>query len=155
LKQLDGYHILSYRQQTDKPQVTWLKPRQHSEALYINKKLIDDRKATYRKKMEGVFAYAETKRCRSQMLLNYFDERNADKCGVCDVCLEEKRQTSAAEIFDDITNELIGLLSTSSHDIATLVTTATIGTEKERIDTVRQLLDAGKIKFAGEKLVIS
>jgi len=155
LKQLDEYHILSYKQQTDKPQVTWLKPRQHNEALYINKKLIDDRKATYRKKMEGVFAYAETKRCRSQMLLNYFDERSADKCGVCDVCLEEKRQTSAAEIFDDITNELIELLSTSSHDIATLVTTATIGTEKERIDTVRQLLDAGKIKFAGEKLVIS
>jgi len=155
LKQLDEYHILSYKQQTDKPQVTWLKPRQHNEALYINKKLIDDRKATYRKKMEGVFAYAETKRCRSQMLLTYFDERNADKCGVCDVCLEEKRQTSAAEIFDDITNELIELLSTSSHDIATLVTTATIGTEKERIDTVRQLLDAGKIKFAGEKLVIS
>ncbi|MCO5948772.1 RecQ family ATP-dependent DNA helicase [Mucilaginibacter flavidus] len=155
LKQLDEYHILSYKQQTDKPQVTWLKPRQHNESLYINKKLIDDRKATYRKKMEGVFAYAETKRCRSQMLLYYFDERNADKCGVCDVCLEEKRQTSAAEIFDDITNELIELLSTSSHDIATLVTTATIGTEKERIDTVRQLLDAGKIKFAGEKLVIS
>jgi len=155
LKQLDEYNILSYKQQTDKPQVTWLKPRQHNDALYINKKLIDDRKATYRKKMEAVFAYAETKKCRSQILLTYFAETNADKCGVCDICLEEKRQTNAAEIFDDITNELIGLLSTSSHDIATLVTTATIGTEKERIATVRQLLDAGKIKFAGEKLVIS
>jgi ATP-dependent DNA helicase RecQ len=155
LKQLDEYHILSYKQQTDKPQVTWLKARQHNDALYINKKMIDDRKATYRKKMEAVFGYAGTKKCRSQMLLTYFDEANADKCGVCDVCLEEKRQTSAADIFDDITNELIELLSTSSHDIATLVTTATTGTEKERISTVRQLLDAGKIKFAGEKLVIS
>ena len=37
LKQLDDYKILSYRQQTDMPQVTWLKPRQHANVLYINK----------------------------------------------------------------------------------------------------------------------
>jgi ATP-dependent DNA helicase RecQ len=154
LKQLNEYKILSYRQQTDMPQVTWLKPRQHNEALYINKKAIDDRKATYRRKMEAVFAYAERKQCRSRQLLAYFDERDADKCGICDVCIEEKRQNNAAEIFDDITNEIIELLSTSSHDLASLVSTAKNGTEKERIATIRQLLDAGKVKFAGEKLVI-
>ncbi|MDB4918158.1 ATP-dependent DNA helicase RecQ [Mucilaginibacter sp.] len=155
LKQLHEYKILSYQQQTDMPQVTWLKPRQHNDALYINKKIIDERKATYRKKMEAVFAYAEQKQCRSQQLLTYFDEQNADKCGVCDICLEEKRQNNAAEIFDDITNELIGLLSTSTYDLASLVTAAKSGTEKEKIATIRQLLDAGKIKFAGEKLIIS
>jgi ATP-dependent DNA helicase RecQ len=95
------------------------------------------------------------KQCRSQQLLTYFDELNADKCGVCDVCLEEKRQNNAAGIFDDITNELIGLLSTSTYDLASLVTAAKSGTEKEKIATIRQLLDAGKIKFAGEKLIIS
>ncbi|MGZ3944043.1 MAG: RecQ family ATP-dependent DNA helicase [Mucilaginibacter sp.] len=155
LKQLQEFKILSYQQQTDMPQVTYLKPRQPNEALYINKKVIDERKATYRKKMEAVFAYAEHKKCRSQMLLAYFDEANADKCGICDVCLDEKRQKNAAEIFDDITSELIHLLSTSSHDLASLVTTAKNGTEKEKIETIRLLLDAGKIKFAGDKLVIS
>lgn len=155
LKQLQEFNILSYQQQTDMPQVTYLKPRQPNEALYINKKVIDERKATYRKKMEAVFAYAEHKKCRSQMLLAYFDEANADKCGICDVCLDEKRQKNAAEIFDDITSELIHLLSTSSHDLASLVTTAKNGTEKEKIETIRLLLDAGKIKFAGDKLVIS
>jgi ATP-dependent DNA helicase RecQ len=154
LKQLHEFKILNYQQQTDMPQVTWLKPRQHNEALYINKKVIEERKATYRKKMEAVFAYAEHKQCRSRQLLTYFDEPNADKCGVCDVCLDEKRQNNAADIFDDITNELIGLLSTSSHDLGSLVSAAKSGTEKERIDTIRLLLDAGKIKFAGEKLVI-
>lgn len=155
LKQLQEYKVLSYQQQTDMPQVTWLKPRQHANALYINKRLIDERKATYRKKMEAVFAYAEKKQCRSQMLLAYFDEPGAEKCGICDVCLEEKRQKSAAEIFDDITSELIGLLSTAPHDLGSLVSIAKNGTEKERIATIRGLLDAGKIKFAGEKLIIS
>ena len=155
LKTLQEMHILSYEAQTDTPQVTWLKPRQHANALYINKKAIDERKATQRKKMEAVFAYATHKKCRSQMLLAYFDEQNADKCGICDVCIEEKRQRHSNEILDDITSEVIQILSTSAMDLASLVTSTNIGSDKEKIDTIRLLLDAGKIKFAGEKLVIS
>ncbi len=154
LKQLQEFKILNYQQQTDQPQVTWLKPRQQANALYINKAAIDQRKATHRKKMEAVFAYSTHKKCRSQMLLAYFDEPNADKCGICDICLEEKRQRNASEIFDDITSEIFQLLSTASFDLASLVTSTNIGTEKEKIDAIRLLLDAGKIKFAGEKLVI-
>jgi len=155
LKQLQDFNILSYQQQTDQPQVTYLKPRQPAEALYINKKVIDERKATYKQKMEAVFAYAEHRKCRSQMLLAYFDEPYAEKCGVCDICLEEKRNKNASEIFDDITNEIVQLLSTSSHDVGSLVTSTITGTEKEKIETIRLLLDAGKIKFAGEKLVLN
>ncbi len=88
------------------------------------------------------------------MLLAYFDEANAGKCGVCDVCLEEKREKNASEIFDDITNEILQLLTTSPLDIGSLVTSTITGTEKEKIDAIRLLLDAGKLKFAGEKLVI-
>ena len=154
LKQLQEFKILSYQQQTDMPQVTWLKPRQQANALYINKKAIDERKAVYRKKMEAVFAYAVHKKCRSQMLLAYFDELNTDKCGICDVCLEEKRQKNASEIFDDITTEIIQLLSKEPLNTGALVTSVFTGTEKEKIETIRLLLDAGKIKFAGEKLVV-
>jgi ATP-dependent DNA helicase RecQ len=154
LKQLQEFKIISYQQQTDTPQVTWLKPRQQANGIYINKKAIDERKATYRKKMEAVFGYAENKKCRSQILLGYFDETGAAKCGVCDVCLEEKRQKNASEIFDDITTEILQLLNKEPLNTGSLVTSIFIGTEKERIETIRQLLDGGKIKFAGEKLVV-
>lgn len=154
LKQLQEFKIISYQQQTDTPQVTWLKPRQQANGIYINKKAIDERKATYRKKMEAVFSYAENIKCRSQMLLGYFDEANAAKCGACDICLEEKRQVNASEIFDDITTEILQLLNKEPLNTGTLVTSIFTGTEKERLETVRQLLDSGKIKFAGEKLVV-
>jgi ATP-dependent DNA helicase RecQ len=149
LQQLQSFNLLSYLPQTDKPQITWLKSRQHANNLYINKVFIDQRKETYRKKMEAVFAYAEHKRCRSQMLLSYFDEPNANKCGVCDVCLEERRQKNAEEIFDDITNEIVQLLSTDTRTIDELMTSLKLGTEKEKIQTIRLLLDAGKIKTDG------
>ena len=83
------------------------------------------------------------------MLLAYFDEDNAGKCGICDICLEEKRQRNAAEIGDTITNEIAELLSGSPMDIGTLVTTLKSGMEKERMETIRLLLDAGKIKTDG------
>ncbi|QHS58019.1 RecQ family ATP-dependent DNA helicase [Mucilaginibacter sp. 14171R-50] len=149
LKQLQDFNLLTYLPQTDKPQITWIKARQHANNLHINKAFIDQRKATYRKKMEAVFAYAEHKRCRSQMLLSYFDEPNAPKCGVCDVCLEERREKNAAEIFDDISNEIAQLLSTAPHTIDELITSLKLGTEKEKIETIRLLLDAGKIKTDG------
>jgi ATP-dependent DNA helicase RecQ len=155
LKQLHEFKILSYYPQTDQPQVTYLKSRQHADSLFINSAFIEQRKATYLKKMEAVFVYATHKRCRSQMLLAYFDEPNANRCGVCDVCLAEKREKHASEIIDDITNEIVQLLTGSSLDIGTLVSSLKNGTEKERIETTRLLLDAGKIKFAGDKLVIS
>ena len=90
LKQLEQQGVLHYLQQTDLPQVTWLQPRLQHNELIINKRYIENRKTVYRNKMEAVFAYAEHKKCRSQMLLAYFDE-TAPKCGVCDVCLEDKR----------------------------------------------------------------
>jgi len=154
LKQLNEYNILSYLPQNDNPQVTYLKPRQHANNVYINKGYIEARKATYLKKMEAVFAYAVHKKCRSQMLLAYFDEPGAGKCGVCDICLEEKRQQNAFEITDDITNEIAKVLSDSPSDISTLITAVKTGNEKEKIETIRLLLDAGKIKFNGEKYYV-
>ena len=151
LKQLDEYNIISYLSQNDQPQITYLKPRQQANNVYINKHYIEERKATYRKKMEAVFAYCTHKKCRSQLLLAYFDEPNSHKCGICDVCLEEKRKQNAADVGDDITNEIAQLLSTAPLDIDSLVTSIKSGIEKERIDTIRLLLDAGKIKFNGEK----
>jgi ATP-dependent DNA helicase RecQ len=151
LNQLGGYQLLSYLPQTDKPQINWLMPRQQNDNVFINKADIEARKATYRKKMEAVFAYAEHKRCRSQMLLAYFDEANAAKCGICDVCLTEKRQKNASEIFENITNEIVELLSVDAHNIGQLITSLKRGTEKEKIETLRLLLDAGKIKTDGEK----
>jgi len=150
LKQLQEVGILNYLPQTDHPQVTYLKSRQKENTLYINKHLIAQRKETYRLKIEAVFAYALHHLCRSQMLLAYFDEDNAPKCGVCDICLEEKRQVNAEEIGDVITNEIVELLSVGPLDIGGLVTSIKSGVEKERMETIRLLLDAGKLKSDGE-----
>jgi ATP-dependent DNA helicase RecQ len=154
LNKLQEFGVLNYLPQTDKPQVTWIRARQIPDNLTINTQYIEERKATYRRKIEAVFAYAEHQRCRSQMLLSYFDEQNAPKCGVCDICLTEKRQSNAASITDDIVAELIALLSNSSLKLDDLISSTHTGTDKEKIDTLRMLMDAGRIKSDGSRYYI-
>jgi ATP-dependent DNA helicase RecQ len=154
LNKLQSFGVLNYLPQTDQPQVTWTRARQIPDNLTINTLYIEERKATYRRKMEAVFAYAEHQRCRSQMLLSYFDEQNAPKCGVCDICIAERRQSNAASIADDIANELLQLLLTAPLKLDDLVSSIHTGTDKEKIETLRLLLDAGRIKTDGNRYYI-
>ncbi|TCV94105.1 ATP-dependent DNA helicase RecQ [Luteibacter rhizovicinus] len=47
----------------------------------------DDRKRVERSKLEALLGYAETTRCRRQLLLHAFAEDHAGACGNCDNCL--------------------------------------------------------------------
>jgi ATP-dependent DNA helicase RecQ len=151
MKQLQHMSVLSYIQQTDQPQVTYLRPRMQNNELIINKRNIEERKKVYLKKMEAVFAYAEHSRCRSQMLLGYFGQQDAGKCGICDICLEEKRKSELPDTSEKLTDEIAHLLSADSLTIDNLISSLHSGTEKDRIETIRLLLDAGKIKTDGQK----
>ncbi|RVT98026.1 RecQ family ATP-dependent DNA helicase [Mucilaginibacter limnophilus] len=151
LKQLQDYKIISYLQQTDQPQVTYLKPRLQASELYINKAYIDERRTIYRTKVEAVLAYATHQKCRSQMLLAYFDEDNARKCGICDVCLEERRNEDRKDIMDVITNDIMQALSGNTMSLDELISSLQKGNDKQKINAIRQLLDSGRIKGDGER----
>lgn len=151
MRNLEELEILSYLSQTDQPQVTYTRPRADHAHLIINRQYIEERKAVFQKKMEAVISYAETPVCRSQMLLRYFDEKNPQKCGVCDVCLEEKKRNQDLDAFDLITKEVVQLLSIAPLNIDELVAGIKPGSEKDKIETIRTLLDAGKIKSDSEK----
>ncbi|GAA4339346.1 RecQ family ATP-dependent DNA helicase [Mucilaginibacter gynuensis] len=154
MRQLHDYKIISYLQQTDQPQVTYLQPRLTADELFINKAYIEERKAIYRQKIEAVLAYAIHKKCRSQMLLSYFDEENTRKCGVCDVCLEERRQQNAEDILDIISNQILEQLSNEPSTITALIKSINKGNDKQKIEALRLLLDAGSIKADGERYYI-
>jgi len=44
------------------------------------------RKGLERRKLDALISYAESPRCRRQVLLNYFGEDRPDPCGACDIC---------------------------------------------------------------------
>lgn len=150
LTTLQELGLLSYLPQSDQPQLQYLRPRLDFNHMDIDVKYIAQRKQIQTDQVNAVLAYAEKKECRSVQLLAYFDEPVSDKCGVCDVCLAEKKTDDADQLEDKIDFGIITLLQTDMHTLDVLVPALTAGTETERLERIRILLDAGKIKTDGK-----
>ncbi len=151
LNKLQSIELLTYIQQTDQPQLQYVRPRVDMDHFDLDVKYLELRKEILLKQVNAVIAYASTKICRSIQLLSYFDEDNATKCGVCDVCLAEKKAENEEQIDDEIDFEIISLLQQQHLNLDDLVSRIKMGTENERINAIRELLDAGKIKTDGKK----
>ncbi len=83
--------LLHYEVRKDHPQITFLRARE--DKLFLDREKIKFRQDLSKTKLDAVFLYAELKEgCRSRQLLSYFDEREAPRCGHCDLCLEDKKK---------------------------------------------------------------
>lgn len=150
LGKLHDFQIITYIQQTDKPHLNFIKPRADSQHLYIDRKYHADRYQIHKSQVEAVLAYAENHKCRSQQLLNYFNETHAKVCGVCDVCIENKKITRKDALTDEIIKEILNELSKSPSHLDHLMEAINTGNSNDRLKVIRMLLDAGTIKVNGE-----
>lgn len=104
-------HILEYNPQKDKPQLSYLRERVDATHLTFDTQLYNFRKSRHSERIQKAIAYAEEKICRSQQLLHYFGEKEAPACGVCDVCLERKKQGLNADSFERLHQKIQRLLA--------------------------------------------
>lgn len=146
LQFLQEQRLLSYLPQTDQPQLQFVRARVDRLHLDVDVKYIELRKKVQADQIKAVMAYAIKFECRSIQLLSYFDEVGAEKCGVCDICLAEKKADDYKQLDDRIDYEIATLLQTQFYGLADLVNDITLGTEQERLGRIRELLNAGKIK---------
>ncbi|WP_199141191.1 RecQ family ATP-dependent DNA helicase [Pedobacter sp. ASV12] len=151
LERLQQLEIISYLPQTDQPQLQFILPRADQYHLTVDVKYIKQRQQLQMEQINAVLAYAITQTCRSQQLLHYFGETNAEKCGFCDICLAERKREEVAQLNDQIDFEIVTLLQVESYSLDELVQEVKTGTPTARIDRIRELLDAGKIKGDGRK----
>lgn len=151
LNKLQAIELLTYTQQTDQPQLQYIRPRVDMDHFDLDVKYLELRKEILHKQINAVVAYASSNLCRSIQLLHYFDEQHATKCGVCDVCLAEKRAENQSQMEEEIEFEIVSLLQQQPLSLDDLVVNIKNGAEAERIDAIRELLDAGKIKTDGKK----
>jgi ATP-dependent DNA helicase RecQ len=107
LKHLDRIGIISYTRQKEKPQIYFLQNRVNADNLYINQKNIIKRKEAFEKRLEAMIKYVnDLQQCRSEIIGNYFGDKNLKRCGVCDNCLRENKMTISAEEFKKISEAI-------------------------------------------------
>ena len=140
--------ILSYEPAKDSPQIVFTVPRQHEDKLTINKKLLAERKALAEAKATSVGQYIDNKKhCRSQQLLAYFGEQKEERCGVCDVCVDEKNRNLKDEHFVKIRSAILNELVQSPMDVEQLATSISGVKSSVSIDVIRAMLDFGEIHY--------
>ena len=99
-------NVLWYQPKNEKPQIIFLKERVSSENLTIDMDKFNFRRKNAEKRMESAIAYVEQKRCRSRLLLQYFGEKNAGACGICDICTGRNDSDLSNETMEMYTKKI-------------------------------------------------
>ncbi len=92
--------------------------------------------------------YAETKnRCRSLMLVNYFGETDALRCGVCDYCLERNKANLSDLDFETILGKVKTILLKDAMDVEELINQFHNEDEEKTLRVIEWLIDNEQIRY--------
>jgi len=145
LKKLSSMGIIRYLPQKKTPVIIFTEERLDVKNLRISKENYKDRKDRYTKRMDEVVRYAtENIRCRSVSLLEYFGERNAKRCGHCDVCMRNEELDLSKYEYDLAVEEIRDILSGQKMTVENLVDSVSLP-ENKAIRVIRWLLDNNRL----------
>ena len=140
LTKLEDAEVLIYKQAESNTEVLFLYPREDEKTINRNAKEIQQYIDQKRKKAADLIDFIKNNTlCRSKQILTYFDEKETTACGICDVCLSNKKAPPS------LRNNILELLSKttaiSSLEICHLIDT----NEKHILIHLQTLLSEGKI----------
>ncbi len=92
LERLQSLGIVEYTPPKDSPQLYFFRNRPEAEVLYIDPVRYRERKEQYAIRIRAMLRYLQlSEECRSRYLANYFGDKTAGDCGICDNCLRRSR----------------------------------------------------------------
>ena len=144
LLRLSRMKILSYIPSKHTPMLIMHEERLDDKNIRISSENYEELKKHYAERMERMLAYAQSKtKCRSVILLEYFGETGAFRCGQCDICMQRNELELSKYEFDLILDELKSALKDTPRSIAELL--ADGKNESKIIKVIRWLIDNEKI----------
>ncbi|MEL7586369.1 MAG: ATP-dependent DNA helicase RecQ [Prolixibacteraceae bacterium] len=144
LNLLNANKIIHYIPRKKTPFVIFTRERVELERLKISKENYTDRKKDYQHRTDAMISYMTEKlKCRSRILLGYFGETDAVRCGICDVCLSQNELGLSQLQYENISSMLEQYLQEPCffEELIFKIDQK----EDEIIQVVRWLIDKGKI----------
>jgi ATP-dependent DNA helicase RecQ len=115
-KALHGFGVLDYQPRRDRPQLYFFQPRLVVERLQIHTERMRQREESDREALQAILCYAQKEEdCRSRALLAYFGEEDSLPCGICDICLQRKRNWPADKTQQMLLSALLDRLAQRAH----------------------------------------
>ena len=146
LLRLQQLGLIDFVPKTDKPQIYWLEERIPEDRVVIPQAqythLFESKKA----KLESMLQYCEANdRCRSQLLLNYFDESDTARCGHCDYC-ERLKSTGWTEEKLEAFSQRLAREAAEPVSIQAVLTAFEDLPADQVIEAIHWFTEQGKIK---------
>ena len=152
LKRLWRANIIRYIPTNHDPLIFLDEERLPARDVYIAPETYSHRKALMKERFNHLLHYAnEEQECRSRIIEQYFCDTMSEPCGICDNCLARKRREKS-----NTTNYKKRILDTLANEQLTVkeLVSRIIGNEKDILDSVRQLLENGKLKTEKGKVFV-
>jgi ATP-dependent DNA helicase RecQ len=144
---LDELKIVIYQPLKNKPQITFVLPRQDADRLPLNIARLEARKKLIVDKMNAMVAFATaTHRCRMQIVQEYFGEDTFAVCGMCDVCIEQRKADNRSA-YDQLREEIVNIIKNTSMTIEQLEEHIVPTDHELFADIVRELVDEGLLQY--------
>lgn len=147
LQHLDVLKIVNYQPVKEKPQLTFVLPRQDAASLPLNIARMAARKKLITEKMNAMIDFVKIQhRCRMQMIQDYFNEITFDSCGICDVCIE-KRKNDNRRAFEELWNEVLSALKQEDKTVEELEDRIAPRDHELFVDVIREMVDDGVLEY--------
>ena len=154
LKRMWQMRIIRYIPANSSPILFFNEERLPTNDLYIAPETYHHRKELMQERFENMVSYSmQQTECRSVVIQRYFGDQEATPCGVCDICLEQRRRRKSSQT--NIADTIIHLLGKES--LTTREICREIKAEPELIASViEQMQREGKISASiSGKLIIN
>ena len=121
--------------------------RKDAKSINLSNEVYIDRKVLALKKMEAILNYAESNTsCRNLLLLNYFEEQDAKKCGHCDVCILEKKVALSNLDVQTMSEKIIAILQKEPITVLQLIENFKQFKEDEAFEVLHWLQEINQVE---------
>lgn len=144
LKRLQQLNVLDYVPRNEAPQVTFLNHR--LEKTGITTKHLEENKEKSMDRLTSLIRFCEEEgECRSKILLQYFDEEDAELCGKCDVCRTLNKEKISAEAWKSALGHLHKMIENKPRKVEEVIAEAGLQMEPAITAAIRVLLDEERL----------
>jgi ATP-dependent DNA helicase RecQ len=148
---LNQNNVITYLAQTELPQLTFTMPRVDTKDVMLSKENFSSLKKRANDRMTSVIDYESNHKCRSRQLLAYFGETDTKKCGICDVCLDEKKRNLSSDDFENMRKQILHILSLAPLHLKTLVDSVHHTSEDAIIHTIQVMIDNEELTYNSQE----
>lgn len=144
---LSKHHIINYIPAKSTPFIVMRTERLNSSSLIITKENYEQKKKNYSDKLNAALHYANTKqKCRSQLLLEYFGDKRANRCGFCDYCQRRNELNISQFEYEQTLASIQEILLQKPLRVEELLARLSLDQPKS-IKVIRWLMDEKKLRY--------